>query len=93
MGKYLPRDTLHREIHSKIHDVPTPNGKDCRRAFEELVRRENSGLIDIEHDSFQQRIDFLDEMWGDSHCEATLALLNWQAEIVKKFCKRNEVML
>jgi len=85
MGKYIPRNTLHRTIHSKLHDTPVPNGADCRRAFEELCRREALGLIDVENDTIEQRIAFLNEMWKDSHCEATLAMLNWQAEIVSKF--------
>lgn len=91
MGRYIPRGTLHGEIHSKVRDCPTPNGSDCRKAYAELCRREKRGQIDIEHDSFQRRVDFLNEVWGDSHCEATLAILNWQAEIVRKFNQRNEV--
>lgn len=85
MGKMIPRDTLHREIHSKVHDVPVPNGRECKKAFEELVRRERLGLINVEHDTIEQRIAFLNEMWKEDHCEATLAVLNWQAEIVRKF--------
>ena len=88
MGKYIPRNTLHREIHGKLHDTPVPNGKECKKAFEELVRREQLGLIDVENDTIEQRIAFLNEMWKDDHCEATLAMLNWQAEIVSKFYSR-----
>lgn len=83
--KYIPRDTLHREIHSKIHDVPVPRGKECRIAFEELCHRERLGLIDIEHDTIEQRIDFLIEMWQEANCEATIAILKWQKQIVSKF--------
>lgn len=87
MGKYIPQYTLHREIHSKIHDVPTPNGPECRAAYYELVRREKEGLIDIEHDTFEDRIDFLIEMW-EYKCPATVAILRWQREVVSKFYRR-----
>lgn len=85
MTKYIPRDTLHREIHAKIHDIPCPNGRECKKAFEELCRRERRGLIDVERDTIEQRIDFLIEMWKDDNCEATIAVLNWQKQIVSKF--------
>ena len=88
MGKYIPTATLHREIHSKIHDIPVPNGKECRYAYNELCRREREGLIDIEHDSLEQRIDFLLEMWPE--CEATTAMLKWQRQVVEKFYNRRE---
>ena len=84
MGKYIPRDTLHRAIHSKVHDIPCPNGKECKKAFEELVRRERLGLIDVEHDTCEQRLDFLIEMWRDK-CPATVAMLEWQKQIISKF--------
>lgn len=83
MGKYIPRNTLHREIHGKIHDVPTPHGRECRKAFEELCRREQYGLISPE-DSIAKRIDFLIEMWTEDNCEATIAILKWQKQIVQK---------
>lgn len=89
MGKYIPRDTLHRTIHSKIHDVPVPNGKECRKAFEELCRREEAGLISI-NDTIEQRIDFLIEMWKEDNCSATIAILEWQKQVVQKFYKGGE---
>lgn len=88
MGRMIPRDTLHREIHSKIHDIPCPNGKECRMAFEELCRRERLGLIDLENDTVEQRIDFLIEMWKDL-CPATVAILEWQKQVVSKYYQRS----
>ncbi len=88
MGKMIPRDTLHREIHGKLHDIPVPNMKECKKAFEELCRRERAGQIDIENDTIEKRIDFLIEMWENDHCEATIAILKWQKEIVSKFYSR-----
>ena len=56
MGKYIPQATLHREIHAKIHDVPTPNGAECRMAYNEIVRLEKIGAIDIVNDSVEKRL-------------------------------------
>lgn len=84
MGKQIPRDTLHREIHSKIHDVPCPNGKECRQAFEEILRREREGLIDVELDTCEQRIDLLIELWAEK-CPATVAILKWQRDVIAKY--------
>ena len=84
MGKYCPQYSLHAEIHAKIHDIPTPNGKECRKAYNELLRREREGLIDLKYDTLEQRIDFLIEMWEDK-CPATVAILKWQRDIIAKF--------
>lgn len=84
MGKLIPQRTLHRGIHAKIHDIPTPNGAECKAAYLELERRKEEGLIDIENDTVEQRIDFLIEMWEEK-CPATVAILKWQKEIVSKF--------
>lgn len=90
LGMYIPQRTLHRSIHSKIHDVPTPNGTDCRRAYNELIKREREGDIDIVFDTAEQRICFLIEMWRES-CPATVAILKWQKEIIAKFYTKRTV--
>ena len=82
--KKIPAGSLHRQIHTKIHDVPRPNWEDCKRAYLELRRREATGLIDLKYDTIEQRIDFLIEMWQDN-CPATVAILQWQRDIVAKF--------
>lgn len=87
MGKMIPLSTLHAEIHSKIHDIPTPNGIDCKRAYLELLERERRHEIDIKHDSLEKRIDFLIEMWEET-CPATVAILAWQRQIAAKFYGR-----
>lgn len=84
MGKHIPRGTLHREIHSKIHDVPCPNGKECKLAFEEVLRREREGLIDVENDTCEQRLDLLIGLWAEK-CPATTAILQWQREVIAKY--------
>lgn len=83
MGKMIPRDSLHSLIHSKIHDIPCPNGRECRMAYEEVVRREREGLIDVLHDSCEQRLDLLIEIWEDK-CPATVAVLKWQRDLIAK---------
>lgn len=87
MGKYIPTGTLHREIHSKIHDIPTPNGVDCRRAYNRLIEWERQGIIDVEHDTLEERIQFLIDVWEET-CPATVAILKWQQEVVRKFYER-----
>ena len=84
MGKYIPQATLHRTIHGKIHDIPTPNGKECKKAYLELCRLEREGLISL-NDTLEQRIDFLLEVWKNDNCEATLAMLKWQRQVIHKF--------
>lgn len=84
MGKMIPIGTLHAEIHSKIHDVPTPNGVDCKRAYLKLIELERSGEINVKHDSLEKRIDFLIDLWEET-CPATVAILVWQRQIAAKF--------
>jgi hypothetical protein len=60
-----------------------PNGKDCKRAYEELIRREREGLI-AESDPPITRLDFLIEMFQET-CPATTAMLRWQHQIIEKF--------
>ncbi len=86
MGKYID-DTLHAILHSKIHDVPAPNGRECRLALAELNRCMEAGLIDYENDTLEQRIDFLIEIWQFS-CPATVAILRWQRNVAQKFYTR-----
>lgn len=89
MGKYIPRDTLHRALHSKIHDVPVPNGKDCREAFEKIISLERAGLIDVENDTCERRLDLLIELWAEK-CPATVAILSWQRDLIAKYYKGGE---
>lgn len=77
---------LHRDLHSKIHDVPTPNGEDCKHAFLELCRREHLGLIYPE-DPPWERLNFLIEMFEEK-CPATTAILEWQKQVILKFYRR-----
>lgn len=84
MGKMIPMETLHRLIHSKIHDIPTPNGKECKLAYELIRELEAKGEIDIINDSIEKRLALLIGLWKDA-CPATVEVLRWQSDIVAKF--------
>jgi len=58
-------------------------------AYEEVVRREREGLIDVVHDSCEQRLDLLIEIWEDK-CPATVAVLKWQRDLIAKNYKGGE---
>ena len=68
---------------------PVRTGENARKLLRNSAE-ENVGLIDLETDTFEQRIDFLIEMWKDDNCEATLAILKWQKQIAEKFYKPSE---
>lgn len=45
---------------------------------------EQQGLISQE-DTIEKRIDFLIDVWKDDNCEATIAMLKWQKQVIQKF--------
>ena len=85
----IPRDTLHRAIHSKAHDLPTPHGAECRKAYQLMMVGIASGRLDPERDTAEKRLEFLIEVWEDD-CPATVAMLRWQRDIIHKFFERGE---
>lgn len=87
MGKYIPMATLHRLIHSKIHDVPTPNGKECKLAYKRIVELEANGEIDIVNDDIAKRLGVLIDLWRDT-CPATVAVLEWQRDLIASFYEK-----
>lgn len=84
MGKYIPRDTLHRSIHAKIHDIPCPNGRECKEAFETILKLERDGKINVENDTCEQRLGLLIRLW-EHKCPATVAILKWQRDLIAKY--------
>ena len=86
MQKMIPMETLHREIHSKIHDIPTPNGKECRIAYEKLEELDAAGMLS-DYDPIEKRLDILIDLWKEG-CPATVAILEWQKQVVAKFYER-----
>lgn len=85
-GGYIPKMTLHREIHSKIHDVPTPNGAECRIAVEALDSWLEAGYISLD-DPMERKIEMIAKCFR-AKCPATTAVLDWQREVVLKFYQR-----
>lgn len=85
-GGYIPQNTIHREIHSKIHDIPTPNGVDCRKALERINRMLDAGEISLD-DPIEVKIEVIADCFR-ANCPATTAILDWQREVVIKFFER-----
>lgn len=86
-GARIPMRTLHREIHSKIHDVPRPNGDICKRTYRHLVAKCKSGELDPKHDTPVQKLQFFIDEWAED-CPATAEVLKWQQQLIRKFYKR-----
>lgn len=91
--KAIPRDTLHRDIHRQIADIPMPGETECRRAFLEIERRLECGEIDITNDTIEQRIDVLLESWTFDLCPKTFLLMKWQKEIVSDYYRRSSYLI
>lgn len=85
-GGYIPQATLHREIHSKVHDVPTPNASKCRRVLNILNEKLKNGEISVK-DRLDTKAKLLAELFLED-CPATAAILLWQSEIISKFYGR-----
>ena len=86
-GMYIPQDTLHREIHSKIHDIPTPCGKACRVAVEAIDSWLAGGLISLD-DPLERRIEVISWCFRAKYKPIT-AMLDYQREVVIKFKERH----
>ena len=82
-GAKIPQGTLHREIHSKIHDIPTPNGPECKIAVEAINNWLESGYISMD-DRLDKKIETIAKCFR-AKCPATTAMLDWQREVVSKF--------
>ena len=85
MKKMIPRDTLHKEIHSEISDIPMPSGKLCEKAYREIERLYREELIDFDYDSIETRIDVLLQIWAEDDCEPTKAMLRKERAIAHNF--------
>ena len=79
----IPRDTLHKRIHEFVGDIPCPDGKHCKLAYEEVERRLDEGTINY-YDHLEKRIDLLVELWSEDCPETVKALLK-QRDVVSHF--------
>lgn len=91
-GARIPMRTLHREIHSKVHDVPRPNGDICKRTYEKLVRLCKSGKLDPRNDSPEKKLQFFIDEWAEI-CPATVEILRWQQQIIRKYYRGKGVRM
>lgn len=86
MGKRIPMYTLHQGIHAKVHDIPVPHEDVCEATVRELERLRVAKAIDCQRDSLEARLGFLIGFWGEMEgMDATVAMLRWQRQIVRKF--------
>ena len=81
MKVLIPRDTLHKEIHHRIHTIPVPDGLDAQRVFGLLVELEAMGKLDMEA-GIEERLDFLIEHLSTPE---TVSALRDEKEIVHQF--------
>lgn len=82
---YIPRDTLHREIHEFIAWVPIPRTISIRDAMEQLRMLEKYGGI-TETDPIEKRLKVLIALFECCE-EPTAEALRKQLEIVERFYK------
>lgn len=84
----IPKKTLHRELHYKIHDIPKPNEQDCKLALMVIQQLAIIGAI-TDDDPPWQRVDLLINIWHDTN-PATIEVLKWQRDIIfNHYAKRD----
>lgn len=81
-GGYIPQQTIHRAIHSQVHDIPSPNGKDCKQAIEALNSWLVCGFISLD-DPITRKIDVIIGCFKAKY-PATVAMLEYQKEVIIK---------
>lgn len=82
-GEYIPKATLHRQIHEAISNVPVPEGKHCRQAYEAIESWLEAGYISID-DPIQKKLETLVKCFN-ANSPATANALRRQIEIVARF--------
>ena len=82
-GAYIPQMTLHRQIHEVLSNVPLPDGKYCKIAYDAIVNWLEAGYISL-NDPIEKRIDTLIKCFI-VNCPKTAKALLKQKEIVARF--------
>ena len=80
---YIPRNTLHREIHAYLATIPVPKGTNIRSALTQLRELEKYGAIS-ETDNIEKRLKVLIALFECAE-DPTANALKVQLEIVQKF--------
>ena len=76
----IPKDSLHRIIHMKLHSVRPPDGSAARSVYEQLASMEKSGKISPS-DPIEQRLLLLADLFRNEDQE-TAADFMYQYKIV-----------
>lgn len=80
---YIPRDTLHRFIHSQIKEIPVPREMDAESALEQLKYLEEREAISSS-DPLEKRLIVLIALF-DCASQSTADALREQLEIVRGY--------
>lgn len=86
--RLIPADTLHRQIHSRIADIPMPSGVACKHAYETVCALIEEGELSIEYDTIEKRLDVLIGVWKVEEFPMTILMLKLQRDIVSSFYQR-----
>ena len=79
----IPRDTMHREIHCEINNIPVPSGLNARLALEQLYALEEYGAISWD-DPIEKRLEVLISLF--ECCEQPTAdALKRELKVVRRF--------
>lgn len=86
-GSYIPKDTLHRLIHSEIANIPLPDDKYCKQALEAINSWLESGYISLD-DPIEKKILTITRCFNAT-APKTANALRFQHEIVSKFYSKD----
>ena len=76
----IPKDTLHRLIHVKLHSVIPPSGLAAKNVYGRLVSMEKSGEISS-NDTIEKRLRLLYDLFKNEDPDTALGFMR-QYEIV-----------
>lgn len=82
----IPKNTLHRRIHSIVQDVPAPKVTNAKSALEQLRTLERYEVIH-EDDTIERKLEVLIALF-DSVEQPTAEALRKQLDIVHKFYEK-----
>lgn len=84
----IPKNTLHREIHHNVPEVPLPKEIVCERVYNELERLWNFGAIK-DTDDIIKRLDLLIFVMKYA-ADDTVEVLEQQRAIASRYYKKDE---
>lgn len=82
-GAYIPKATLHRRIHEFIGDIPVPDGKYCKQAYEAIENWLEAGYISLD-DPIDKKIETL-IICFKVNCPETTRALYKELDIVQQY--------